>query len=259
VGCSGFRWKCWSGTGTTTCCRALRTFPASSIESAAVRAVYSGQVRVWRKLGLVGGTALLFCLPALLRPACSHPAVAAHGIPLTDTGGQLYKVHIDKCGQAAGNREAAAFPPVSEKELRAIRPERIWSNGTRIDLGEWEVAVVFDSVHCDVYCAYRRKANGSGRVMPALLLPPPVSVQIPRGAASVPVSVVIDPSGLTLPSLGSRWHAAQAPLYLPAKRFFRIALAPQGSRTAGSASAALGSLAGQDFLGLASSLLPLRI
>jgi hypothetical protein len=180
-------------------------------------------------------------------------------MPLPDSGGQVYKVHIDKCAQAAAHGEVARFTPVRAKELLGIRPEHIWSQGSKTNLGEWEVAVVFDAVHCDLYCAYRRKANGPGRAMPALLLPPPVSVQVPMGPASVPVSVVIDPSGLTLPSLCSHSRASQEPLCLPAKRFCRIDLTAQSSLITSSASAAVGSLGGQDSSASSSTLLPLRI
>jgi hypothetical protein len=70
-------------------------------------------------------------------------------------------------------------------------------------LGNWEVAVSFDPVLCEISCVYRLRADRFGRMPVAdLLLPPAIDLRVFFGER--PTTLTIDPAHTRDPRIGAR-------------------------------------------------------
>src|SRR5262249_5153855 len=98
-----------------------------------------------------------------------------------------------------------------------LNRESIWGDGRSTTAGEWEVTVAFDPVHCDIYCAYRRRTDS---VVRTSLLPPVTTIRVSRDSISKPLTVAVDPAGLGVPSLTCNPVASCPQFYLPKKKLF---------------------------------------
>jgi len=174
---------------------------------------------ICRKAGFLGIAPLLLCVPGILSSKCQHSAVIAHG-SLADAGSQIYRIHIPECESESKAPLQVTYSSGGASVIvrEADRPNRdIWRNGRSTTAGEWEVTVAFDSVHCDIYCAYRRRPDSMGRTE---LLPPITTIQVSRDSVSKPVTVAMDPAGLGFPGLTCNPGASCPRLYLPEKKLF---------------------------------------
>jgi hypothetical protein len=82
-------------------------------------------------------------------------------------------------------------------------------------VGNWEAAVSFDPVLCEVSCVYRLRGDRFGRTPAAdLLLPPAVDIQVRFGETST--TVTIDPARTRLPQLARVATGRESASALPA-------------------------------------------
>src|SRR5215469_13208170 len=167
-----------------------------------------------RKAGLLGTALLFLCVPGILNSKCQQFAVIAHA-SLPDAGSEIYRIHIPRCESES---EAALQVTYSSggasgiaHEADSLNRESIWRDGRSTTAGEWEVTVAFDPVHCDIYCAYRRRTDS---VVRTSLLPPVTTIRVSRDSISKPLTVAVDPAGLGFPSLTCNPGASCPQFYL---------------------------------------------
>jgi len=179
----------------------------------------AGQVHLGRQFGLFLTAIFLLSVAGMLRSACPPGGPETHA-PLPREQGQVFKIHVPKCGQTAQVSYSADGAPVHAADLPAGDSEAIWRSARVTTAGEWEIAVAVDRIHCDIYCAYRRRQDAPTRLSPvALLLPPITAIQVSLDGVTKPLSFSIDPAGLAYPCATCDFAGAPEQLYLPAKRF----------------------------------------
>jgi hypothetical protein len=81
--------------------------------------------------------------------------------------------------------------------------------------GGWEVTVDFDAVRCELHCTYRRLRFAGG-----LLPRPATTIQVRTDFASKPITIVVDPAGLGLPSAVSVGSARSDDICASGRHFF---------------------------------------
>jgi len=149
-------------------------------------------------------------LGQMLAPPCAQGA-RLPGTGLNEGAARVYRIHVPDCGPKAKFAMRLAYlpePTRPDREAGWLQP------AAPVRLGGWEVTVVFDPVHCDLYCTYRRKP-GTAR-----LLPPLAAIQIYASPMAKPRTVTVDPAGLSNPSAARSLPVAAERACLPGKKLY---------------------------------------
>ena len=170
---------------------------------------YTEPVPLWRNLRTLGFAAAAVCLAQFLAP-CAHSAPYSGALHEYESAGQTYRIHIPvSAPDAKVSWELTYLPRV------ASRPQ----DAQTASLAGWEVTLAFDAVHCDLYCTYRRKPgawNRTGAV--PRLLPPLAAIRIYPNSVARPLTVVVDPAGLSRPAASRSPFANSDSAGLPGKK-----------------------------------------
>ena len=138
----------------------------------------------------------MLCLPAIL---------SAHAAPPQDPGSRIYRFYAPS--------------------LKSLGRSSNTTSATRV--GDWEVTVVLDVLRCEISCAYRLKRDVFGRTHSGSLLPPVAEIHLDTGFGSPPITLIVDPAGLLLPSAARTFPISQDKLCVPTRKFFTAAPQPE--------------------------------